>query len=54
MSKEIGALGYFECSAMLHKGLKTIFDEGCRATLYPPKPKKGQKTGRSKKKCTLI
>ena len=40
MSKEIGALGYFECSAMLHKGLKTIFDEGCRATLYPPKPKK--------------
>ena len=47
MSMEIGAIGYFECSARLHKGLQTIFDEGCRAVLYPQKRKK-------KKNCTLF
>ena len=52
MSKEIGALGYFECSAMLHKGLKIIFDEGCRATLYPPRPKKKRRSKKIRISCT--
>ena len=50
MAKEINAVGYFECSALLQKGLKTIFDEACRAVIYPPKkPKK-----KNKPKCSLL
>ena len=50
MSKEIGAVGYYECSALHQKGLKTIFDEACRAVLYPPVEKKKKK----KTKCRLF
>ena len=49
MAKEINAVKYLECSALTQKGLKTVFDEGIRAVLCPPK-----KPGGGKKKCILL
>jgi len=41
MAREIGAFGYFECSALTQKNLKDTFDNAIRAALQPKsKPKK--------------
>jgi len=49
VSKQIGALGYVECSAMTQDGLTTVFDEAIRAALaFQGKKNKKQK------KCVIL
>jgi len=45
--KEIGAVGYMECSALTQDGLKTVFDEAIRAAMRP----KAQKAAGC---CTIL
>jgi len=46
-AREIGALAYYECSALTQEGLKTVFDEAIRAALNKHKKKK-------KKDCIIL
>ena len=43
MAKEIGAIGYRECSALTKEGLSDVFDSAVRAVLYPPISEKKKK-----------
>ncbi len=48
MQKEIRAVKYLECSALIQKGLEQVFDETIRAVLQT------QKLPKRKKGCTLL
>jgi len=51
LAKEIGAVNYFECSALTQQGLKDIFIEAVRVVLNPPLPNANKG---NKGKCSLF
>jgi len=52
VAKEIGARGYYECSARTMEGVKTVFDEAIQGVLND---RKNNKNGRKKKStCAML
>lgn len=53
LAKEIGAIGYYECSALTREGLRDVFVQAILAALDP---KKARATGiaAKKKRCSII
>lgn len=47
LAKQIGAVKYMECSALLQDGVREVFAEAVRAVLYPV-------TKKNAKKCVLL
>ncbi|KAJ8383638.1 hypothetical protein AAFF_G00216090 [Aldrovandia affinis] len=47
LAKQIGAVRYLECSALLQEGVREVFAEAARAVLHPV-------AKRSPKKCVLL
>ena len=47
LARELKAVKYVECSALIQRGLKNVFDEAIVAALEPPVIKKS-------KKCTIL
>lgn len=47
LAKQIGAVKYMECSALLQDGVREVFAEAVRAVLYPV-------TKKNTKKCVLL
>ncbi|KAM9834139.1 ras homolog gene family, member Gd isoform X2 [Syngnathus typhle] len=47
LAKQIGAVKYMECSALLQEGVREVFAEAVRAVLYPV-------TKKNAKKCVLL
>ncbi|XP_045047227.1 rho-related GTP-binding protein RhoG [Desmodus rotundus] len=47
LAKQVGAVKYLECSALLQDGVQEVFLEAVRAVLYPA-------TKKSTKKCVLL
>ncbi|XP_045703384.1 rho-related GTP-binding protein RhoG-like [Phyllostomus hastatus] len=47
LAKQVGAVKYLECSALLQDGVQEVFLEAIRAVLYPA-------TKKSTKKCVLL
>ena len=45
MKNELGASGYYECSALTQAGLKDVFDEACRCVLAHATQAKKKKKG---------
>ena len=53
VAKDIGAIGYVECSALTREGLREVFVNAILAALDPKKAKAGGISGKNKK-CSLI
>jgi Ras-related C3 botulinum toxin substrate 1 len=49
MATELGAAGYYECSALTQEGLKGVFDQALNTVLASQ-----QKSTTSKKKCSIL
>ena len=47
LAKQIGAVKYLECSALMQEGVREVFAEAVRAVLYPV-------TKKNDKKCVLL
>ncbi|XDV36823.1 hypothetical protein PO909_006544 [Leuciscus waleckii] len=47
LAKQIGAVKYMECSALLQEGVREVFVEAVRAVLYPA-------TKKNSKRCVLL
>ena len=43
MAKEIGAVGYRECSSLTQEGLNEMFETAVRVVLSPPNSEKKKK-----------
>lgn len=43
MAREVGAYGYYECSALTQQGVKEVFDTAVRASLNAPSSSKKSK-----------
>jgi cell division control protein 42 len=53
LAKDLGAVGYVECSALTREGLREVFVNAILAALDPKKSKGGNSSGKSKK-CSLV
>ena len=53
LAKDLGAVGYVECSALTREGLREVFVNAILAALDPKKSKGGNSLGKSKK-CSIV
>lgn len=53
LARELGAVGYYECSALTREGLREVFVSAIIAALDPKKAKGGSKSGKSRK-CSVV